>query len=80
MLRSIANVMKNSGCDVPEWILHLDRAPKATRKRLAKKPIERPHIETVTTYDLKQSRKAKKEKVKTIKKYNKQKGHNDQKA
>jgi len=25
MLKSIANVMKNSGCDVPEWVLDLDK-------------------------------------------------------
>jgi hypothetical protein len=29
MIRSIANIMKNSGCDVPEWILNIEKAPYA---------------------------------------------------
>ena len=31
MIRSIANIMKNSGCDVPEWILNIEKAPYVTR-------------------------------------------------
>jgi len=26
-LRSIANVMRTSGCDIPEWMTAMDRAP-----------------------------------------------------
>jgi len=68
MIRSIANVMKNSGCYVPEWILNVEKAPKSKRKEIAKRPIQRKHIETVSTFDLKQGRKKRKEKLKRFKK------------
>lgn len=71
MIRSIANIMKNSGCDVPEWILNIEKAPRSKRKEIARRPIARRHIETVSTYDLKQGRKLRKEKSKKIKQFKK---------
>mmetsp|Transcript_12766 Transcript_12766/g.18132 ORF Transcript_12766/g.18132 Transcript_12766/m.18132 type:complete len:214 (-) Transcript_12766:963-1604(-) len=44
-LRTIANVMKQSGCDVPEWMLNLKR-----NKRPAANP-RRPKIDTTPNYD-----------------------------
>ncbi|KAI3642835.1 hypothetical protein MP228_012390 [Amoeboaphelidium protococcarum] len=35
-LRSIANVMKSSGCEVPEWMLKLPREKDAKRRKLQK--------------------------------------------
>ena len=34
-LRTIANVMKQSGCEVPEWMLNLKRSKKPSKKRRA---------------------------------------------
>lgn len=43
-LRSIANVMKASGCPVPDWMLKLQPMQKQKRKRLADKPRARKAI------------------------------------
>ncbi|XP_071848268.1 probable ATP-dependent RNA helicase DDX52 isoform X2 [Apostichopus japonicus] len=45
-LRSIANVMKNAGCDIPEYMLKLKKMNKKDKARLEKKPIERESIRT----------------------------------
>ncbi|KJE90181.1 hypothetical protein CAOG_08519 [Capsaspora owczarzaki ATCC 30864] len=50
-LRTVVNVMKESGCDVPEWMLSLQKPNKSTRKRLAKKPIQRDDISATSAYD-----------------------------
>jgi len=52
-LRSIANVMQASGCDVPEWMLTLKKPTKEMKKRLKMKPLERESISTMSTYDAK---------------------------
>ena len=41
-LRSIANVMRSSGCDVPDWMLEVKKKKKKTRTRV----IERASIAT----------------------------------
>ncbi|XP_065827734.1 probable ATP-dependent RNA helicase DDX52 isoform X2 [Oscarella lobularis] len=56
-LRSIVNVMKESGCDVPEWMLKLKAPNKRKRKRMAKTAPERTSIKTVSKYDLQKARK-----------------------
>ena len=43
-LRSIANVMKASGCPVPDWMLRLQPMRKKKRKQLAEKPRARKAI------------------------------------
>jgi ATP-dependent RNA helicase DDX52/ROK1 len=43
-LRSIANVMKASGCPVPDWMLRLQPMHKQKRKQLADKPRARKAI------------------------------------
>ncbi|ETV98335.1 hypothetical protein H310_09031 [Aphanomyces invadans] len=56
-LRTIANVMKLSGCDVPPWMLNLKKASMRKRKQLLKAPPERHRIETVSGYDLQKANK-----------------------
>ncbi|KAF0683324.1 Aste57867_24617 [Aphanomyces stellatus] len=56
-LRTIANVMKLSGCDVPDWMLNLKKASIRQRKQLLKAPPQRYRIETVSGYDLQKANK-----------------------
>jgi len=50
-LRSIANVMKISGCDVPEWMLTMKKTNKNRKKYMKKYAPKRSGIETQTGYD-----------------------------
>jgi len=51
-LRAIANVMKQSGCDVPDWMLSLKK------QRSDQAPARRADIDTTPYYDkMKQQRK-----------------------
>ncbi|KAM3140403.1 hypothetical protein pb186bvf_007563 [Paramecium bursaria] len=43
-LKSLANILKVSGCDVPEWILGLRKIDKKDRKRLERYPVKREEI------------------------------------
>ncbi|RGB39672.1 P-loop containing nucleoside triphosphate hydrolase protein [Rhizophagus diaphanus] len=52
-LKSVVNVMKESGCEVPDWMLQLKNPSRESKKRLRKKPIERKTIDTRSTYDIK---------------------------
>ena len=45
--------MKESGCEVPDWMLKLKNPSKESKQRLRKKPIERKTINTRSTYDIK---------------------------
>lgn len=54
-LRNIANVMKLSGCDVPEWMLNVKKEKRQTRKI----PAKRKQIDTTPSYDKKQRNKKK---------------------
>uniref|UniRef100_K3X9X4 RNA helicase n=1 Tax=Globisporangium ultimum (strain ATCC 200006 / CBS 805.95 / DAOM BR144) TaxID=431595 RepID=K3X9X4_GLOUD len=63
-LRTIANVMKLSGCDVPEWMLSLKKASMKKRKELLKAPPQRHRINTVSGYDLQKSNRIKQSKSK----------------
>ena len=53
MLRSIANIMKISGCDVPEWMLQLKKIDKKERRRVAKHAVKRDDITTQAKFDKK---------------------------
>jgi ATP-dependent RNA helicase DDX52/ROK1 len=56
-LRSIANVMRLSGCDVPGWMLELRRMDRGDRKRLETRPTKRaPIFSARTKYDAKVAR------------------------
>jgi ATP-dependent RNA helicase DDX52/ROK1 len=56
-LRSIANVMKLSGCDVPDWMLTLKKMKTGEKRQAAKRAPERHRISTVSGYDLKKKEK-----------------------
>lgn len=45
-VRSIANLMKKSGDEVPEWMLNLKQTNNKTWKKLEKRPIKRQAITT----------------------------------
>lgn len=60
-LRSIANVMRLSGCDVPSWMLELKKMARNDRKKLEKRPAKRGAIFMVhTKFDAQQRQKGKK--------------------
>lgn len=46
LLRSLANVLKVSGCEVPDWIFSLDKISNKLKKRLEKFPVKRETIST----------------------------------
>ncbi|OAO14304.1 DEAD/DEAH box RNA helicase [Blastocystis sp. ATCC 50177/Nand II] len=75
MLRSIANLMKLSGCEVPEWMLQLKKIDKRDRKRIEKHAIKREDITTQASFDKK--RKKAKKNHKNHKKNNKKDGEED---
>ncbi|KAJ8524053.1 hypothetical protein ON010_g17065 [Phytophthora cinnamomi] len=58
-LRTIANVMKISGCEVPDWMLSLKKASMSKRKELLKAPPTRHRINTVSGYDLQKANRLK---------------------
>jgi ATP-dependent RNA helicase DDX52/ROK1 len=62
MIRSVANVIKISGGEVPEWILSLKKMGGKKRKLLKKKAPERRHISTKSSYDHKKLSKRRKTK------------------
>ena len=41
LLRTIANVMRISGCDVPEWMLTLRKLERKAQKRLKTRAVKR---------------------------------------
>jgi len=49
-LKSIANVMKASGCDIPEWILKIKKPNRNVQKQLSKAPIHRENINTSSKF------------------------------
>ncbi|EKX43208.1 hypothetical protein GUITHDRAFT_158075 [Guillardia theta CCMP2712] len=66
-LRSIANVMKQSGCDVADWMLQLKKPGKKKAKMLKKKAPERKDIVEVPRC-FKQQRKKKQQMIEGTKK------------
>lgn len=50
-LRTIANVIRLNGCDVPEWMLKLRKNSTKEKRRLEKAPPKRRSIRTTTAYD-----------------------------
>ncbi|KAJ3260172.1 DEAD (Asp-Glu-Ala-Asp) box polypeptide 52 [Boothiomyces macroporosus] len=49
-LKMIVNVMKDSGCEVPDWMLELKNTSKALKQEL-KKGIKREQVKQVAKYD-----------------------------
>ncbi|KAG0258123.1 RNA-dependent ATPase rok1 [Actinomortierella ambigua] len=52
-LKSIVNVMRESGCEVPDWMLSMKKPSKNEKKNLRKMPLSRKTINTMSTYDRK---------------------------
>ncbi|KAL3873510.1 hypothetical protein ACJMK2_036618 [Sinanodonta woodiana] len=59
-LRSIANVMKEAGCPIPEYMLAIKKPTMKARKKLAKRAPQRDRISTVPLYDLEKANKKRK--------------------
>ncbi len=49
LLKPVANLMKKSGCDVPEWMLKLKAPDRKRKKELEKHPVRRKRITTEVT-------------------------------
>ncbi|OMJ21406.1 ATP-dependent RNA helicase ROK1 [Smittium culicis] len=58
-LKNIVNVMRQSGCEVPEWMLQLKNPDSTQKKNLKKRPIDRKSISTVSEFDKKNNQKRK---------------------
>lgn len=41
LVRSLANLLKTSGCKLPDWIAEMPKASKQLRKKLEKYPVRR---------------------------------------
>ncbi|KAI9478770.1 MAG: P-loop containing nucleoside triphosphate hydrolase protein [Benjaminiella poitrasii] len=65
-MKGVVNVMKESGCDVPDWMLKIKGATYGQKRKL-KKGIDREAINSVSKYDKKQQKK-KKEMIEASKK------------
>ena len=49
--------MKQSGCNVPDWMLSLKNPTKSEKKDLKRKAVERQSVKTISSYDEKRQRK-----------------------
>ena len=56
-LKTVVNVMKSSGCDVPDWMMELKGPTKEMKQALKKTAMERDSIKTVSKYDIKRQKK-----------------------
>ena len=56
-LKSVVNVMKESGCDVPDWMLSLKKPSKNMKKNLKNRALERDDIKTTASYDMKKAKR-----------------------
>lgn len=52
-LRTIANIMKLSGCEIPDWMLSLKKESTHAKKRFEKSNPKRKRIDTIPSYDRK---------------------------
>ncbi|CAM5104600.1 unnamed protein product [Natator depressus] len=67
LLRSVANVIQQAGCPVPDYIKTFHKLQSKQKKKLIKKPLEREHIRTTPQYLLEKAKKKKKIIQKNIK-------------
>ena len=63
LLRSIAQIVKDSGSDVPDYMLKLKKATRHEKRNLAKRALQRETISTESKYD-KEKRKKLEEMIK----------------
>merc|ERR1712070_338790 len=78
-LRGIVGVMRQSGCEVQDWMLRLKKKNKRERRVAEQKPPERKRISTISGWDLAKKHK-KRQMVETTKKRKTQKTHEGQSA
>ncbi|KAI7831411.1 P-loop containing nucleoside triphosphate hydrolase protein [Gamsiella multidivaricata] len=52
-LKSIVNVMRESGCEVADWMLAMKKPSKNQKKNLRQMPLGRSSINTMSSYDKK---------------------------
>jgi ATP-dependent RNA helicase DDX52/ROK1 len=58
-LPSIISVLKNSGCDVPDWLSNMKGIARRDYKKATKKPVKRKDIITMPKYDIERATKRK---------------------
>ncbi|CEP17983.1 hypothetical protein [Parasitella parasitica] len=49
-MRGVVNVMKNSGCEIPEWMLNIKKMT-SNQKQKMRKGLDRGHVDTTSKYD-----------------------------
>lgn len=59
LLRSVANVIQQAGCPVPEYIKGFQKLLSKQKKKMIKKPLERESISTTPKYLLEQAKQKK---------------------
>jgi hypothetical protein len=59
VLSSIAHVLRESGCEVPEYMLKLKKASKSARRKLESRAPKRERISSIPGYQIEQVRKLK---------------------
>uniref|UniRef100_UPI00398F2CD6 probable ATP-dependent RNA helicase DDX52 isoform X2 n=1 Tax=Pristiophorus japonicus TaxID=55135 RepID=UPI00398F2CD6 len=74
LLRSIANVIKQAGCPVPDYMMQINKLQSKQKKRLIKNPIKRAGIKTTPKYFLEKAAR-KKKMIQKSKKKKKEKSH-----
>ncbi|XP_049767383.1 probable ATP-dependent RNA helicase DDX52 isoform X5 [Schistocerca cancellata] len=70
-LRSIAQMVQDSGCEVPEYLLKLKKSSKRDRRKLEKKAPQRERISTVPLCDIEKQKKLQ-QKIRAIKRKKKE--------
>mmetsp|Transcript_76911 Transcript_76911/g.152237 ORF Transcript_76911/g.152237 Transcript_76911/m.152237 type:complete len:580 (+) Transcript_76911:42-1781(+) len=61
-LRSIVGVMRQSGCEVADWMLRLKKPKSRNQRRMAEfRPPERKRVSTMSKWDMKQRHKTKRQ-------------------
>ncbi|OLY80212.1 ATP-dependent RNA helicase ROK1 [Smittium mucronatum] len=58
-LKSIVNVMRQSGCEVPQWMVELKNPSQTLKKNMKKRPIERKSPSTAPLFDKKAKQRKK---------------------
>lgn len=58
-LRSIAQIMRNSGCVIPDYMLAMKKVSKRERRKMEKSSSKRDNISTALSFELQQKKKKK---------------------
>ncbi|XP_078080945.1 putative ATP-dependent RNA helicase DDX52 isoform X1 [Mustelus asterias] len=74
LLRSIAFVIKQAGCPVPDYMMQINKLQTKQKKRLIKNPIKRADIKTTPKYFIEKAAR-KKKMIQKTKKKKKEKSH-----